>query len=228
MLVTAPFAGPVSFPLLVAKVLGHIDFDLENSCNSDKVGDVILDSITNVAKNRREGYKIVAGIYVRMYSLLGNKESKVIYTIRQGTLADYNARLYAKITGKSVINTTLDDALSKAESGGLAIVGIEAKVGELLEEELKRLGYLAPQCVIYSRINADKVLEAYENGIRLMRERRDEASLIISSANNYYSQDIMKKIIHIYNHQLTTNKDDLRKSINVYSLVLPDVKKLEV
>jgi len=53
MLVTAPFAGPVSFPLLVAKVLGHIDFDLENSCNSDKVGDVILDSITNIAKNRR-------------------------------------------------------------------------------------------------------------------------------------------------------------------------------
>ena len=229
MLVIAPFAGPVSFPLLVAKALGKVDFELKNSCETNEIGDIILDSIPNLAKNRREGYKLVAGVYIRMYSLIGNKNSPEIYTIKEGTLADVNARVYAKLTSKkSVINTTPDIALRKArEEGKLALVGIEVEIGEIFEDEMKRMNYLVPECGIYSRVDPTLVLKAYEEGIRLMKER-EEASEIISSASKYYSLDVMKKIINTYDHKLTTKKSDLLKSLDLYSLVKPEVKELEV
>lgn len=75
MLITAPFAGPVSFPLLVAKVYGKLDFTLKDISETNKPGDVILDSITNLPGYSVD-YKIVAGVYVKMYSLVGNKSSK--------------------------------------------------------------------------------------------------------------------------------------------------------
>jgi len=230
MLVTAPFAGPVSFPLLVAKLLSKVDFELKNSCEENEVGDVILDSIPNIAKNRREGYRLVAGVYVRMYSLIGNKNSPAIYTIREGTLADINARVYAKLTNKKdVINTTPDEALRKAkEEGKLALVGIEVEIGEIFEDEMKKMSYLAPQCGIYSRVDPAPVIKAYEEGIKLMKERQDEASAIISSASKYYSLDVMNKIINIYDHQLTTKRSELLKSLVLYSLVKPEVKEVEV
>ena len=230
MLVTAPFAGPVSFPLLVAKALGKIDFELKNSCETNEVGDVILDSIPNIAKNRRKGYKLVAGVYIRMYSLIGNKNSPVIYTVREGTLADVNARVYAKLTNKrEVINTTPEEALRKAkEEGKLALVGIEVEIGEIFEDEMKKMNYLVPECGVYSRLDPTPVLKAYEEGIRLIRERQEEASKIISSATNYYSLDVMRKIIKIYDHKLTTKRDDMIKSLDLYGLVKPEVKELEV
>lgn len=113
MLVTAPFAGPVSFPLLVARELGEEQINLKNSCETNEVGDIVLDSITNIAKLKVKGYKIVAGVYIDMYSILGNKNSTRIYTIRAGTLADINARLYAKYTNKEVINTDAETAVKK-------------------------------------------------------------------------------------------------------------------
>ncbi|MBB5254394.1 DUF3834 domain-containing protein [Sulfurisphaera ohwakuensis] len=229
MLITAPFAGPVSFPLLVAKVLSKVNFELKNSCETNEIGDVVLDSITNVARLRLKGYRIVAGVFVKMYSLIGNKNSEVIYTIRQGTLADYNARLYAKLTNKKeVVNTTPEDALKRAEEGKLALVGIEVKLGELFEDEMMKLNHFVPQCVIYSKTYPTEVIEAYEEGIRLMRERPEESALIISSASKYYSLQVMKNIIHVYNHRLTTKGDDLSKSIELYSLVKPEVKDLEI
>ncbi|BFH73749.1 DUF3834 domain-containing protein [Sulfurisphaera javensis] len=230
MLVTAPFAGPVSFPLLVAKVFGKTDFELKNSCETNEIGDVVLDSVTNVAKLRLKGYKIVAGVYVRMYSLLGNKNSEVIYTIRQGTLADYNSRLYAKLTNKKeVVNTSPEEAVRKAKNEGkLALVGIEVELGEIFEDEMKKMNYLVPQCVIYSKVNASNVLKAYEEGIKIMRDKPEESAMIISSASKYYSLEVMRRIINIYNHQLTTNKDDLKRSLELYSLVKPEVKELEI
>ena len=229
MLVTAPFAGPVSFPLLVAKVLSKVDFELKNSCETNEVGDVILDSIPNIAKNRRESYKLVAGVYVRMYSLLGNKGSPEIYTVKEGTLADVNARVYAKLTNKKVINTTPQEAVRKAkEEGKLALVGIEVELGEIFEDEMKRMNYLVPQCGIYSRVDPMPVIKAYEEGIRLMKERKDEAALIISSASNYYSLEVMRKIIGVYDHKLTTKREELQKSLELYSLVKPEVKLIEV
>lgn len=230
MLVTAPYAGPVSFPLLVAKVLGKTNFDLKNSCETNEIGDVILDSITNVAKLRLSGYKVIAGVYVRMYSLIGNKNSDVIYTVRQGTLADVNSRLYAKLTNKKdVINTFPDEAIKRAKNEGkLALVGIEVEIGEIFEDEMKKLNYLVPQCVIYSKVNASDVLKAYVEGIKLIKERPEEASMIISSASKYYYLDTMRKIIGIYSHQLTTKKEDLKRSVELYSLVKPEVNSLEI
>ncbi|MCI2414488.1 MAG: DUF3834 domain-containing protein [Candidatus Aramenus sp.] len=225
MLVTAPFAGPVSFPLLVAKVYGKLDFELRNSCEYQGIGDVVLDSVTNVTKIG-VNYKLVAGVYVDMYSLLGNKESKRIYTVRQGTLADYNARLYALLTGKEVVNTTPERAVEESERGGLALVGIEVRVGESFEEEMGRLGVLAPPCVIYAREGADNVIKAYEEGIRIIREEPKTSVSIISSASKYYSLEIMERIIHIYKHRLTTSREELKKSVEVYSRVLPAVGRL--
>ncbi|QIW23533.1 DUF3834 domain-containing protein [Sulfolobus sp. S-194] len=229
MLVTAPFAGPVSFPLLVAKVLSKVNFELKNSCETNKIGDVVLDSIINVAKLGLKEYRIVAGVYVKMYSLIGNKNSDVIYTIRQGSLAYYNARVYAKLTNKKeVINTTPEEALKKAEEGKLALVGIEIKLGELFEDEMIKINRFVPQCVIYSKTYPTEVIETYEEGIRLMRERPEESALIIASASKYYSQQVMRDIIHVYDHKLTKRKEDLNKSIELYSLVKPEVKDLEI
>ncbi len=222
MLVTAPFAGPVSFPLLVAKVHGKLDFELRNSCEYQGVGDVVLDSITNVAK-LNVNYRLIAGVYVDMYSLLGDKSSRKIFTVRQGTLADYNARLYAQLTGKEVVNTTAERAVEESERGGLALVGIEVKVGESFEREMERLGVLAPSCVIYSREPADNVISAYEEGIRIIREDPRTSASIIASASRYYSLEVMERIIHIYNHRLTTNREELKRSVEVYSKVLPAV-----
>ena len=230
MIVTAPFAGPVSFPLLVSKVFGKYDFELKNSCKTTEPGDVVLDSITNVAKMGLKNYKIVAGVYVKMYSILGNRSSEKVFTIRKGTLADYNARLYALITGKKeVINTTAEEALRMAERGeGIAIVGIEVKLADLLEEEFEKLGYLSPQCVIYSRVDAREVLKAYEEGIKIISERPEEASTIIASASDYYALETMRRIIRVYSHKLTTSKDDLEKSIRVYRMVEPLVGDLKI
>lgn len=90
------------------------------------------------------------------------------------------------------------------------------------------MSYLAPQCGIYSRVDPAPVIKAYEEGIKLMKERQDEASAIISSASKYYSLDVMNKIINIYDHQLTTKRSELLKSLVLYSLVKPEVKEVEV
>jgi hypothetical protein len=230
MIVTAPFAGPVSFPLLVSKVFNKNDFDLKNSCKVNEPGDVVLDSITNVAKIGLKNYKVVAGVYVKMYSILGNRSSDKVFTIRRGTLADYNARLYALITGKKeVINTTAEEALRAAEKGeGIAIVGIEVRLADILEEEFEKLGYLSPQCVIYSRVNAREVLKAYEEGIKIINERPEEASAIIASASDYYTVETMRRIIRVYSHRLTTSREDLEKSLRVYRMVEPLVGDLKI
>ena len=234
MIVSAPFAGPVSFPLLVYKVLSgeKASFELRNSCEDPQPGEIVLDSITNVAKLDVKGYSIVAGVYVRMYSLIGDKNKKVnkIFTIRKGTLADYNARLYSIIKGiDEVINTTAEEAVQRAERGeGLALVGIEVKVGEIFEDELNTLGYLAPQCVIYAKVDPSEVLKAYTKGIQLIKDKPEEAAMVIASASKYYSVDVMKKIIGIYSHTLTTNREDLEKTIRVYSLVEPKVRDLKI
>lgn len=234
MIVSAPFAGPVSFPLLVYKVLSgeKSSFELRNSCENPQPGEIVLDSITNVAKLNVKGYSIVAGVYVRMYSLIGDKTKRPskIFTIKQGTLADYNARLYAVIRGiNEVINTTADEAVKMAEAGkGIGLVGIEVKLGEIFEDEMKTLGYLVPQCVIYAKINASEVLKAYSEGIKMIREKPEEAAMIISSASKYYSLDIMRKIIGIYSHMLTTSREELEKAIRVYSVVEPKVRDLKI
>ena len=234
MIVSAPFAGPVSFPLLVYKVLSgkKVSFELRNICEDPKPGEVVLDSITNVAKLDVKGYSIVAGVYVRMYSLLGDKGKKVekVFTIRKGTLADYNARLYAIIKGiNEVVNTTPDEVVLRAEKGeGLGVVGIEVKVGEILEDEFKTLDYLSPQCVIYAKTDPSEVLRAYEEGIKIINERPEEASMVIASASRYYSPEVMKRIIGVYSHTLTTSRDELEKAVRVYSMVEPKVRELKI
>ncbi|TRM73226.1 hypothetical protein DJ528_12090, partial [Sulfolobus sp. B5] len=195
---------------------------------TNKPGDVILDSITNLPGYSVD-YKIVAGVYVKMYSLVGNKSSKKIFTIRKGTLADYNARLYALLTGKDeVINTTPDEAIREARRENLALVGIEVEVGDSFEEEMARLNSWVPSCMIYSKIDAEDVLKAYKEGIRIIKEDPKGSALIISSLSKYYTQEVMERIIGIYNHALTQKKEDLLRSIEVYSKVLPSVKKLKI
>jgi hypothetical protein len=228
MLVTAPFAGPVSFPILVAKENDKLDFDVKNSCETSEMGDVVLDSITNLPKLNLD-YKLVAGVFIDMYSLIGNKSSKKIFTVRKGTLADYNARLLAILTNKEVINTTADNALSEAEKGSLALVGIEVKVGESFEKELERLNSKAASCMIYSNSEEiDNVLRAYEEGIRIIRDDPKNSAKIISKLSKYYTVEVMEKIIGIYNHRLTLDKKELEKSINVYSKVLQEIGKLKI
>ena len=46
MKIGAPFAGPVSFPLLV--ISEYEDIDLHNTCSESSNFDVELDSITNI------------------------------------------------------------------------------------------------------------------------------------------------------------------------------------
>ncbi|BDC19380.1 DUF3834 domain-containing protein [Acidianus sp. HS-5] len=228
MLITTPFAGPVSFPLLVAKELGGEQINLKNSCETNEVGDIILDAITNIAKLNLMGYKIVAGVYIDMYTILGNRNSTKIYTIREGTLADINARLYAKYTNKDVINTDAKSAVKKAEEGNLAIVGIEVKMGEKLEDEFERLGIRTPSCVIYSKVDPTDVLKLYEKGIRIIKEDPINSAKVISSLSKYYSLSVMESIINHYSHKLITNSNELKKSIEVYSQIVPSVAKLEL
>jgi hypothetical protein len=228
MLVTAPFAGPVSFPLLVARELGEEQINLKNSCETNEIGDIVLDSITNIAKLKVKGYKIVAGVYIDMYSILGNKNSNRIYTIRAGTLADINARLYAKYTNKEVINTDAETAVKKSEEGYLAIVGIEVKIGEKLEDELARLGLRTPSCVIYSKVDPTNLLKIYEKGINIIREDPKNSARVISSLSKYYTLNVMENIIEHYNHRLTINFHELKKSIEVYSQIVPSVSDLQL
>ncbi|MGC8609233.1 MAG: DUF3834 domain-containing protein, partial [Thermoplasmata archaeon] len=106
MKVGVPFAGPVSFPFLAIK--DQLEFDLFNICKSSDSFDIILDSITNMWKYK---YNIFAAVYIDMYSFIGNQDSKMLYTVKSGTLADFNARLYAKKTGKTVVNTDAAEAV---------------------------------------------------------------------------------------------------------------------
>jgi hypothetical protein len=62
----------------------------------------------------------------------------------------------------------------------------------------------------------------------MIREKPEEAAMIISSASKYYSLDIMRKIIGIYSHTLTTSKEELEKAIRVYSVVEPNVRDLKI
>ncbi len=234
MKILAPFAGPVSFPLLVYKHEKQPDLELINSCTSTEVnGDVILDSITNLSKMPHiTFYKIVGGVYITMYSLVGNLASDVIYTVKEGTLADYNARLYALKTGKKrVINVDPQTAVENAlKNNYLALVGNEVRVDVLLDEEFKRLGIYTPQCLIAVKDNVDAkpIIDMYEEGISLIKMDYEKASQIIVSSSNYYSLDIMRQIIRLYNHRLTTRKEDLEKAIEVYSLVEPNAKRLRL
>lgn len=228
MLVTAPFAGPVSFPILVAKENGKLDFEVKNSCETQEIGDVILDSITNLPKLNLN-YKLVAGVFINMYSLIGNKNSNKIFTIRKGTLADYNARLLAMLTNREVINTTAENAINEAEKGNLALVGIEVKIGESFEEEVGKLNARAASCMIYSNSKEiDNVLKAYKEGIDIIKEDPKNSARIISQLSKYYSVDVMERIIGIYKHRLTLDKNELNKSIQIYSKVLSEINKLEI
>ncbi len=228
MLITAPFAGPISFPMLVVKELGGEQINLKNSCETNEIGDIVLDAITNIAKLNLKGYKIVAGVYIDMYTILGNRNSTKVYTIRKGTLADINARLYAKYTNKEVINTDANSAVKKAEEGDLAIVGIEVKLGERLEDEFEKLGIRAPSCIIYSKVDPSDVLKLYEKGIRMIKEDPVNSAKVISSLSKYYPLNVMENIITHYNHKLVTNSNELKKSVEVYSQIVPDVTKLEL
>ncbi|ARM76025.1 DUF3834 domain-containing protein [Acidianus manzaensis] len=227
MLVTAPFAGPIAFPVLVKKKLEEADFDLENSCTSNKIGNIVLDAISNIVRIKNERYRIIGAVYIKMYSIIGNKNSNKIYTIRKGTLADINARLYAKYTKKEVINTDAKTAIEMAEKGNLAIVGIETKLGDSLEEEFEKIGIKSPSCIIYSELeNNTNFLNEYSRGIELIKERPEDSSIVISSSSNYYPLDIMEKIISHYNHQLTTSKDEISKSVKIYSEIIPEISSL--
>ncbi|EZQ04743.1 MULTISPECIES: DUF3834 domain-containing protein [Acidianus] len=228
MIITAPYAGPVSFPLLVGKELGKIDIDLRNSCKTSIIGDVILDSITNIASLGLD-YKIVAAVYIDMYSILGDKNSKKLFTLRAGTLADMNARLYALYTGKEVINTDSRTAIEMAQKGYMAIVGNEIKLGESLEDEFKALGILSPSCIIYSHLDNNKnILDYYNKGISLISSMPKESAYVISSYSEYYQFDIMKEIVSRYNHRLTENKNEIKKSLELYSKVFPPVATLSL
>ncbi|AWR97379.1 DUF3834 domain-containing protein [Acidianus sulfidivorans JP7] len=227
MLVTAPFAGPIAFPVLVKKKLEGVNFELENSCVSNKIGNIVLDSISNIVKIKNNKYRIIGAVYIKMYSILGNRNSNKIYTIRKGTLADINARLYAKYTNKEVINTDPKTAVEMAEKGNLAIVGIETKQGDSLEDEFEKLGIKAPSCIIYSEIdNNEEFLNEYKRGVELINTKPEDAAIVISSSTNYYSLDVMQKIISHYNHQLTTSKNDISKSIKIYSEIIPEILDL--
>lgn len=141
---------PFPYPILVLKAKKYEELDLVNSCTSSEKGDVILDSITNLAKlDYIEKYRIVAGVYISMYSPIGKLDSDTLYTVKEGTLADCNARLYALKTGKKVINTDPVTAVKKAlEEGYLALIGNEIRVSVLLDEEFRRLVIYVSECLI--------------------------------------------------------------------------------
>ncbi|MCH4816530.1 MAG: DUF3834 domain-containing protein [Saccharolobus sp.] len=225
MLVTAPFAGPVSFPLLVIK--DKLSFRLENSCKTNEVGDVVLDSITNYPKN----YEVAAGVYINMYSVIGNLESSKVFTVRKGTLADYNARLL----GREVINTTPEEAVMQARKGYLALVGIEVREvlnerGVSFSEYISRLGLLGPSCMIYTKPNVDvsQVLEAYKEGIEVIKRDPERSAVIISRLSEYYQENIMKRIIREYNHKLTLNRSELEKAKSVYERVKQELIEMKI
>lgn len=217
MKILAPFAGPVSFPILVLKAKKYKELDLANSCISSEKGDVILDSITNLAKlDYIEEYRIVADVYITMYSLIGKLDSDTLYTVKEGTLADYNARLYALKIGKKVINTDPVTAVKKAlEEGYLALIGNEIRVNIMLDEEFRRLVIYVPECLIAvkERIDKKEILRIYEEGIDLIKSDYEKASEIIVSSSSYYTLDVMRQIIKLYNHKITTNKDELRRAV---------------
>jgi hypothetical protein len=228
MKISTPFAGPVSFPLLVAKERGLLDgYQLSNSCMDRELGEVVLDSITNVWRAGKE-YRVASGVFVRMYSLLGNKGSDKVFTVRKGTLADYNARVYALYHGKCVVNTTPEDVLEKANQGFLGIVGNEVFVGPSLEDEFAKDGILSPSCMIVWKVEDGNVLRIYDEGVKIIDEDPAFASSVISRESKYYSEGVMKRIISLYKHKRTERLVDLRKAIDIYSKVEPEVTKVRL
>ena len=225
--VSAPFAGPISFPLLVAEDRGIMKYyKLSNSCQDTQPGEIVLDSITNIWKN--QGYTVKSGVSIRMYSIIGDKRSQKIYTVRKGTLADYNARLLALHTGKEVVNATPEEVLRMSKEGFAGVVGNEVALGEPLEEEFQRMGILVPSCFIAFKEEDENLLKIYDEGIRIMREEPDLASSVISEKSKYYEKDTMRKIISFYNHKRTENTQDLKKALEVYSKVETSVIKIRI
>ncbi len=224
MKVGAPFAGPVSFPLLVIK--DQLGYDLLNTCKFSDKFDIVLDSITNMWKF---DYNIFAAAYIDMYSFTGNYDSKILYTVKAGTLADFNARLYARKTGKTVINTGSNEAVEMASKGYLSLVGNEITVGESFEKKLLELGISAPSCVFGAKSSYNAgILDDYRSGIDFIRENPDASAKRISEISGYYTYDVMRKIIKIYNHRLTVDYTDLKRSIDTYGEVEDRVKSIGI
>ncbi|MCY0852291.1 DUF3834 domain-containing protein [Thermoplasma acidophilum] len=224
MKIGAPFAGPVSFPLLV--ISEYEDIGLHNTCSEDGSFDVVLDSITNIAKY---GMGIIAGVFIDMYSIIGNTDSKTIYTVRKGTLADYNARIIARSISGQVINTDPDTVVKMAEEGHMGLVGNEVQVGISYAEFAERLGIYAASCLIAARDQSFRsVLDQYQKGIEFIARNPEVSAEIISRKSNYYDEKTMKRIIGIYRHRLTTLRSDLERSISVYSAVEPSVYRLKI
>lgn len=228
MKISAPFAGPISFPLLVARDRGLLKgYELSNYCEDNKLGEVVLDSITNIWKVGNE-YKVRSGVFINMYSIIGRKDSDVIYTVKKGTLADYNARLYAMYHRKEVVNTTPEDVVRKAKEGFMGIVGNEVKVGDPLEEELMQDGILVPSCLIAFKVEDPDLLKLYDEGIRIIQEDPISASSVISRESKYYDEEVMKRIISLYRHRRSDDTKDLMMAISIYSKVEGNVSKIKI
>ncbi|WP_297027195.1 DUF3834 domain-containing protein [Thermoplasma sp.] len=224
MRIGAPFAGPVSFPLLVLSE--YEDIDVHNTCSEEGNFDVVLDSITNIT---RYGMGLIAGVFIDMYSLIGNLESKTIYTVRKGTLADYNARLIARSISGQVINADPDTVMKKASEGSMGLVGNEIQIGKSYSEYAKQIGIYAASCMIAARDSSFRsILNEYQKGIDFIAKNPERSAEIISRKSNYYDESTMRKIIGIYGHRLTTSRPDLETSIRIYSAVEPSVYRLKI
>ncbi|PYB67584.1 hypothetical protein DMB44_08420 [Thermoplasma sp. Kam2015] len=224
MKIGAPFAGPVSFPLLV--ISEYEDIDLHNTCSESSNFDVVLDSITNITKY---GMPIMAGVFIDMYSVIGSTESKIIYTVKRGTLADYNARLIASAISGQVVNADPETVMREAGNGKMGLVGNEIALGMKYSDLARKLGIHAASCMIAARDASFKpVLDYYQKGIDFIAKNPDRAAEIISKKSGYYDESTMRNIIGIYQHRLTTSRSDLESSIRIYSIVEPAVYRLKI
>ncbi|BAB59245.1 TVG0108190 [Thermoplasma volcanium GSS1] len=218
-----PFAGPVSFPLLVIEE--ELPFRIHNICSETGKFDVVLDSITNMPKY---GLKIFAGVRIDMYSILGDESSGRIYTLRKGTLADFNARILAYYDKAQVINADGDTCIKMANEGYSALVGNEISIGKSFRNRMKELGLDLPSCAMASTRRIDEVIEAYEQGIDFIKNNHERAAEIISKKSGYYSEEVMKKIIGIYGHEVTKKRAELVGSRELYSRVVPELNDIEI
>ncbi|WP_054845143.1 DUF3834 domain-containing protein [Sulfuracidifex tepidarius] len=126
------------------------------------------------------------------------------------------------------MNLTPNEVVKKAEEGFMGIVGNEVKVGESLEEEFMREGILAPSCLMAFKTDDPDVLRIYDDGIRIINEEPILASSIISRESGYYDEETMRRIISLYHHRRTEDRNELMKAISIYSKVEQNVSKIKV
>ncbi len=177
--------GPVCYPLVAAKMeRNDIDIEFKKSSDiGDEKPDIILDSTVSLVKNGLPIDYITIENLSRVYPAIGYK----IGMTRKGGASDVLFRAYIGETGKNVEIQYYDsmgelmDAMHSNKVDTVVVPAIEPH-GTSIEEYFKKSGMDLPgSCgaTVYSK--EKEFVEAYNLGIKLLKEKPEEAAKFVVS-----------------------------------------------